>query len=226
MAASSKFNLKPIDKPSTTKERAYNEIKNVILSGYIASDEIFTEVKLAELLNTSRTPVREALAELIKEGLITTIPRKGMTVRKVTESEIEQIFLLRASIETKVIQKLAETIKPEQLSRLKEICKAQEKAMQANDDIAFIQLDQDFHIALTRFVRYELIEQVLLNLHNLSQLIGLRAIKKSNRMREVLEEHLHIISSIERNDPEQSAAAMTVHLDKTKESLTGLQPPR
>jgi len=217
--APSKFNLKPIDKPTTTKERAYNEIKHVILSGYITSEEIFTEVKLAELLNTSRTPVREALADLIKEGLIVSIPRKGMAVRKVTENEMEQIFLLRASIETKVIQKLAETITPEQLEELKAICKEQEEAMLNNDDIAFIKLDQTFHITLTRFVEYELIEQMLLNLHNLSQLIGLRAIKKINRMKEVLEEHLDIISAIERKDAEQSAEMMARHLNKTKESV-------
>jgi DNA-binding GntR family transcriptional regulator len=215
----SKFNLKPITKSSTTKERAYNEIKHVILSGYISSDEIFTEVKLAEQLKTSRTPVREALQDLIKEGLIVSIPRKGMTVRKVTESEMEQIFLLRTTIETKVIQKLAEIITSEQLALLKDICKQQEEAMLINDAIAFIQLDQDFHIALTKFVKYELIEQVLLNLHNLSQLIGLRAIKKSNRMKEVLEEHLTIISSIEFKNSDQSVLSMTNHLNNTKESL-------
>lgn len=88
-----------------------------------------------------------------------------------------------------------------------------------NDDIAFIKLDQTFHITLTRFVEYELIEQMLLNLHNLSQLIGLRAIKKINRMKEVLEEHLDIISAIERKDAEQSAEMMARHLNKTKESV-------
>ncbi|AJY74538.1 GntR family transcriptional regulator [Paenibacillus beijingensis] len=217
--ASTKFNLKPIDKPSTTKEMAYNEIKHVILSGYISSEEIFTEVKLAELLNTSRTPVREALQDLIKEGLIVSIPRKGMTVRKVTESEIEQIFLLRTSIETKMIRKLAEIITSEQLKILKNICKQQKEAMLANDDIAFIKLDQLFHISFVKFVDFELIEQVLLNLHNLSQLIGLRAIKKSNRMNEVLEEHLTIISCMESRDEEKSGEAMILHLNKTKQSL-------
>ncbi|MDT3427206.1 DNA-binding GntR family transcriptional regulator [Paenibacillus forsythiae] len=216
---STKFNLKPIDKPSTTKERVYNEIKHVILSGYISSEEIFTEVKLAELLNTSRTPVREALQDLIKEGLIVSIPRKGMAVRSVTESEIEQIFLLRTSIETKIIRKLAKIITPEQLKMLKNICKQQKEAMLANDDIAFIKLDQLFHTSLVKFVDFELIEQVLLNLHNLSQLIGLRAIKKSNRMNEVLEEHMSIISCMESKDEEKSGEAMTLHLNNTKQTL-------
>lgn len=212
------FNLKPIDKQITTKERAYNEIKDVILNGYISSEEIFTEVKLAELLNTSRTPVREALQDLLKEGLIVTIPRKGMAVRNVTESEAEQIFLLRTTIEGEVIKKLTETITPEQLEQLRQIYQNQQEAMEKDDEISFISLDQTFHITLTRFADYHLIEQVLLNLHNLSQLIGLRAIKKRNRMREVLSEHEYIILCMEKKNSDLAAKAMIHHLSKTKES--------
>ncbi|GGF93105.1 GntR family transcriptional regulator [Paenibacillus abyssi] len=215
----SKFNLKPIDRQLTTKERVYKEIKDVILNGHISSEEIFTEVKMANLLNTSRTPVREALQDLIKEGLIFTIPRKGMAVRKVTESEIEQIFLLRTSIESEIILKLTEIITPEQLEELHQICNEQEEAMSQDDEITFIKLDQCFHMKLTKLVDYQLIEQVLLNLHNLSQLIGLRAIKKSNRMMEVLAEHREIIKSMEMKHGELAAKSMMDHLNKTKNSV-------
>ncbi|WP_282940065.1 GntR family transcriptional regulator [Paenibacillus sp. RC67] len=214
-----KFNMNPIVKHTTTKERAYNEIKKVILNGYISSKEIFTEVQLANSLNTSRTPVREALLDLMKEGLITSIPRKGMSIRKVTESEIEQIFVVRSSIESEVMKKLAETINEEQLEQLKYSCEQQEKAMQESDEVGFIHLDQQFHSTLIHFAGFELIEQILLSFHNLSQLIGLKAVKKSNRMQEVLLEHLKIISTLERRDPEAAVLTMIEHLNRTKESI-------
>ncbi|WP_051620897.1 GntR family transcriptional regulator [Paenibacillus sp. UNC451MF] len=214
-----KFNMNPIVKHTTTKERAYNEIKKVILNGYISSKEIFTEVQLADSLNTSRTPVREALLDLMKEGLITSIPRKGMTIRTVTESEIEQIFLVRTSVESEVIKSLAETITEQQLEQLKRSCKQQEKAMFENDDVRFIHLDQQFHSTLIHFAGFELIEQTLLNFHNLSQLIGLKAVKKSNRMQEVLMEHLKIISTLEQRKPDSAVLTMIEHLQRTKESI-------
>ncbi|KIL40077.1 hypothetical protein SD70_16310 [Gordoniibacillus kamchatkensis] len=192
-----KFNMKPITKNSTTKERVYHEIKKVILNGYITSEEIFTEVQLAESLQTSRTPVREALLDLIKEGLVITVPRKGMTVRQVSDSEIEQIFLLRTSIESEVMKKLAASINESQLRELRKSCSLQEEAMATDDEVTFINLDQQFHMTLTHFVGYELIEQILLNLHNLSHLIGLKAVKKRNRMQEVVQEHINIISALE-----------------------------
>lgn len=214
-----KFNLKPIHKPTTAKEMAYSEIKKVILNGHISSEDIFTEVQMAELLNTSRTPVREALRDLIKEGLISVIPRKGMSIRKVSESEVEQIFLLRSTIEGEVVKKVTREFAPRQLAQLKSICDQQREAMQAEDDLLFIHLDQKFHTTLVKFSKYELIEQILLNLHNLSQLIGLKAIKKRNRMEEVLEEHLAILENMENRNEEQAVLSMSEHLQRTKQSL-------
>lgn len=216
-----RFNLNPIIKEETTKERVYKEIKSAILTGRILADEIFTEVKLAETLNTSRTPVRESLQDLLKEGLIISIPRKGLKVRKVTKNEMEQIFLLRKSIESEVIQKLASTITQQQIVMLTEICAEQEEAMNNGDEVSFISLDQEFHLTLTKLANYELVEQILLNLHNLSTLIGLQAVKKKNRMNEVLQEHRTIIQALSDKDAIQAAASIIDHLANTKSSLRG-----
>ncbi|HZG79998.1 MAG TPA: GntR family transcriptional regulator [Brevibacillus sp.] len=216
-----RFNLNPIIKEETTKERVYKEIKSAILTGRILADEIFTEVKLAETLNTSRTPVRESLQDLLKEGLIISIPRKGLKVRKVTKNEMEQIFLLRKSIESEVIQKLASMIAKPQIEMLKEICAEQEEAMNNGDEVSFISLDQEFHLTLTRLANYELVEQILVNLHNLSTLIGLQAVKKKNRMNEVLQEHRTIIQALSDKDALQAAASIIDHLANTKSSLRG-----
>jgi len=216
-----RFNLNPIIKEETTKERVYKEIKSAILTGRILADEIFTEVKLAETLNTSRTPVRESLQDLLKEGLIISIPRKGLKVRKVTKNEMEQIFLLRKSIESEVIQKLASTITQQQIEMLKEICAEQEEAMNNGDEVTFISLDQEFHLTLTRLANYELVEQILVNLHNLSTLIGLQAVKKKNRMNEVLQEHRTIIQALSDKNALQAAASIVDHLANTKSSLRG-----
>ncbi|WP_134700762.1 GntR family transcriptional regulator [Ammoniphilus sp. YIM 78166] len=215
----SKFSIEPIIN-ETTKERVYRQIKNAVLHGQIPGNEIFTEVQLAEMLNTSRTPVREAILDLSKEGLITTVPRKGLQVRKITHSELEQIFLLRTSIESEIMKALTESITDEQLEVLSEICNLQEEAMNNNENERFINLDQEFHLNLVRFVKFELVEQVLLNLHDLSQLIGLQAIQKQNRMKEVLDEHRNIIRALSDKDKGLAVEVMIDHLNRTKEKIT------
>lgn len=212
--------LKPIEKDGTTQDKVYKQIKEAILYGGITSEEIFTEVQLAEMLQTSRTPVRAAIQDLVKEGLLVSIPRKGLTVRKITKGEQDEIFLLRSSIEVEVVKKLTEEItSPKQLEILKRIVKQQEIAFQNNDAFRFIDLDQEFHLTLTRLAKFNLMEQVLKNLHNLTRIMGLKAISKQGRIQTVLKEHKQIIEALEKKDPKLVSQVILRHLEKTKETL-------
>ncbi|MFB3160139.1 GntR family transcriptional regulator [Neobacillus sp. 179-J 1A1 HS] len=216
--------LKPIKKEITTQDKVYKQIKNAILFGGISSDEIFTEVQLAETLNTSRTPVRAALQDLVKEGLLVSIPRKGVTVRKITQGEQEEIFLLRSSIEVQVVKKLTEVItSPDQLKIVRLIVEQQQEALQNDDAIRFIELDHEFHLSLTRLASFGIIEEVLQNLHNLTQLMGLKAIRQKGRMKSVVKEHSEIIDALEQRNAELASAAILSHLDNTKDTLNDLQ---
>ncbi|WP_063232391.1 GntR family transcriptional regulator [Peribacillus simplex] len=156
---------------------------------------------------------------MVKDGLLVSIPRKGLTVRKITPEEQDEIFLLRSAIEVESVKKLTQEITtPEQLRLLKLILKQQE-ALQNDDAISFIRLDHDFHLSLTRLANFTIIEQVLNNLHNLTQLMGLKAVSKHGRMKNVLMEHNQIIQALEEKNPELASQAILNHLEKTKETL-------
>lgn len=216
--------LKPIKKERTTQDKVYKQIKKAILFGGITSDEIFTEVQLAETLNTSRTPVRAAIQDLVKEGLLVSIPRKGVTVRKITQEEQDEIFLLRSSIEVQVVKRLTEVItSSEQLEILKQLVEQQQEAIQNDDAVSFIELDHEFHLSLTRLANFRIIEEVLHNLHNLTQLMGLKAVRKQGRMKNVIKEHREIIQALEARNADLAAAVILTHLDNTKDTLIYLE---
>lgn len=218
------ISLKPIKKERTTQDKVYKKIKKAILFGGISPDEIFTEVQLAETLNTSRTPVRAAIQDLVKEGLLVSIPRKGVTVRKITQEEQDEIFLLRSSIEVQVVKKLTEVItSSDQLEILKLLVEQQQEAIQNDDAVSFIELDHEFHLSLTRLANFRIIEEVLHNLHNLTQLMGLKAVRKQGRMKNVIKEHSEIIQAIEARNAELAAAVILTHLDNTKDTLIYLE---
>ncbi|WP_419880459.1 GntR family transcriptional regulator [Peribacillus sp. B-H-3] len=211
--------MKPIQQ-QTTQDIVYKQVLDAILNGAITRDEVFTEVQLAETLNTSRTPVRGALQTLVKEGLLVSIPRKGLTVRKISQEEQDEIFLLRSSIELEVMKKLTTTkVSKEGLMLLKHLILQQEEAMNNDDNIHFIDLDQEFHLTLTRLSNYKLMEQVLINLHNLTQLMGLKAVSRKGRMKEVLGEHRQIIHSIEEKNSESASKFILDHLSNSKSAL-------
>jgi DNA-binding GntR family transcriptional regulator len=219
------FDLKPIVKEQTTQEKVYSQIKESILNGVIDSSSVFTEVKLAEFLNTSRTPVRAALQNIEAEGLIVPIHRKGYTVRKVSPEDQEEIFLLRNSIETQVITRVAAIITTKQLTGLHKLLEEQEKAMMNEDGINFIDLDTEFHIRMARIGKYNLIEQILLNLQDLSKLIGLKALSQQGRMKNVLVEHKQIVAALEERDSDLAVQRMMDHLKNTHNTLNLLDHP-
>ncbi|AZU64396.1 GntR family transcriptional regulator [Neobacillus mesonae] len=215
----SDLNFTPIEKMKTTKEIVYEEIKNAIFYGNIKKDEILTESSLAQSLNTSRTPVREAVGDLIKDGLLVSIPWKGLKVREISPSEKEQIIFLRVSIESEGLRCAMKNITPEQIQSLRDIVDQQQCALKQNNRIEFIDLDQKFHMKILNLAEQHLLEDILLNLYHLTRLIGHKALAKNGRMEEVIEEHLQIIEALLEKDQDKATKLMEYHLINTKDSI-------
>src|SRR5699024_822464 len=95
------FHLESI-KTKTLKDIIYNKLKAIIMHDQFPSNHFITEQNLATKLGVSRTPLREAMMELVNEELIEFKPRKGYKVREYSENEINQIFLLRSVIECEI----------------------------------------------------------------------------------------------------------------------------
>jgi DNA-binding GntR family transcriptional regulator len=206
-------------KSKTTKEIVYDEIKNAIFNGSIKGDEVITETILAQSLNTSRTPVREAVGDLLKDGLLVSVPRKGLKVREITPSEKDQIIFLRISIETEGLKRIIPVIKPSHIQYLNDLIEMQKEAMEKNDRIEFIELDQKFHRKILFFAEQHLLGDILLNLYNLTRLIGHQALAKKGRMEEVIVEHSQIVEALQLMDELQATKLMEQHLLQTKESI-------
>ncbi|PKR77938.1 GntR family transcriptional regulator [Halalkalibacillus sediminis] len=211
------FNLKPIKKKKTSKELVYDELKKAILNGAIKPEEVLTEISLSEVFDTSRTPIRESLAELAKEGLLTHIPRKGFQIRQITDEEKRQIMFLRKTMEAEGLKKLASTITQEQINELEDILQQQKSATERNDRVENIELDQLFHKTLLEFANQSMFKKIFLDLYNLTRVIGHEALMKEGRMEEVLEEHQGIIIGLKEKDAEKAASALLYHLGHTEE---------
>lgn len=216
----SDLKIPSIGKVKTTKEIVYEEIKNAIFCGNIKSDQLLTETILANTLNTSRTPVREAVADLLKEGLLVSIPRKGFKVRQISSSEKDQLFFLRLSIETEGLNRLLARATPEQIDHLKKVIALQKEAMLTNDRIKFIDLDQTFHKRILSFAELHLLEDIFLNIYDLARLLGHQALAKKGRMEEVIHEHLKIVEALSAKDSSLASKSIKAHINNTRDSIT------
>ncbi|MEN1967946.1 GntR family transcriptional regulator [Lentibacillus sp. N15] len=216
------FQLEDI-KTKTLKDMIYKNLKDVILSNNFPSEEYVTEQNLADQLDVSRTPLREAMMDLVNEELIEFKPRKGYKVRKYSNNEIDQIFLLRKVIESEIIEPLLQNFTPEKSEMLKDITLRQEKCMETEDGYAFMNLDKEFHRQMFLISGYNIFLKSYDVFHNLTILIGSQVIQKKGRKKEVIQEHNDIIEGLEKGEKQLVLHAITHHLERTKDMYTDVQ---
>lgn len=197
----------------TLKDRISDLVRNAVLSGNFPR-EFITERELSEQLQVSRTPLREAMYELINEDLIEFKPRKGYRVKPHEKSEVEQIFRLRFVIEREIVETLIKNVTDKDIEQLKQLVNEQE-AIMSQDRLEFIKIDKEFHRYLFRISEMDLFLKSYDQFHNLTILIGFQAIQKIGRMKVVLDEHRLIIEMLEKKDHEGLINAIQSHLKQT-----------
>lgn len=197
----------------TLKERISELVRNAVLSGNF-SREFITERELSEQLQVSRTPLREAMYELINEDLIEFRPRKGYRVKPHDKDEVEQIFKLRFVIEREIVETLIKNVTDKDIEYLKKLVNEQEEIM-SQDRLEFIKIDKEFHRYLFRISEMDLFLKSYDQFHNLTIPIGFQAIQKIGRMKVVLDEHRLIIEMLEKKDREGLINAIQSHLKQT-----------
>lgn len=217
-----RLDMNPIKK-QTTKEIVYDEIKSAILTGKLNKEGYYTETFLAETLQTSRTPVREAANDLVKEGLLLSYPRKGYKVKRISSEEREQIIFLRTCIEEKAISTLQTIITEKQLKELDQILDKQREAMQNDDRYTFIEYDQLMHRTFIHMAGLNIMEDIFEKIYTLMRLIGHTALMKQGRMNEVIQEHGDIIEAMRNNNFERASNSLVDHLEQTHNIVQTIQ---
>lgn len=137
---------RPLDRDPAS-QRAYRVLKEQILTCQLAPGATLNEGRLAETLQVSKTPIREALAILAHEGFVDVLPRQGYRVREIALSDVQEIFNMLLLLEPAAASAAAEHATPDQLRLLRDL--AEEPADHDHDDfVAFVTRNRDFHIAL------------------------------------------------------------------------------
>jgi DNA-binding GntR family transcriptional regulator len=185
-----------IKEPVSIREKVYAALRQRILDGSFPAGERLVESRIAEQIKTSRTPVREALHLLEKEGLLESIPRAGYQVKPLSWEEVEEICEIRIANETLAARWAMKRITPKELAALENNLSSAEREIRAGNPRDFVQRDAEFHEILARASGSERLFELcqLLRKHMLRYRIeslhvpdsGLRAIQGHRRILECL----------------------------------------
>ena len=206
--------LKKVNRNSI-KQEIYDQVKYSLFNNELPLNEFITEVELSNLLDVSRTPVREAMNELVLEQLMIFKPRKGYKVNTFTNHEIDQIFLLRESLEIACVPFLVKVITDKHILDMQTIIEHQSIAAEKNDYYTFMLLDKEFHTYLMEIIEFKLFLKSYNVQHDLSILIGTQGLKSQGRMLDVLDEHNEILKALSTKNTDAIITSMKSHLEKS-----------
>ena len=200
---------------STAVKQAYEHLRNGIFSrqyppGYHLREEVFSES-----LNMRRTPVRQAIRQLVAEGLVDIKENRRSYVTDVGDEDINLIFDLLAFLESYSVHLAAKKISREQLKELKAI-EAELEAGDALDDTLFLDTNARFHALLHDIAGSRLLRRLIDQVISFPMLFYLKAGVHTEHQT-AAREHRDIIAALESGSPTYSALKMRVHTETVRE---------
>lgn len=150
-------------------DKAYRSIEERIVTLHLEPGAVLSETSLSEMLNIGRTPVREALHRLGREGLITVLPRRGILVAKLDVRAQLQMLEVRREIERLMACKAAERATNDERAEFARIGKQMQASAKAGDDIQFMRLDHEFNDLLIEAARNEFLAKSIALMAGLSR---------------------------------------------------------
>lgn len=155
-------------KPSLS-EKAYRQLEELIVTLRLLPGDILSEAALAKKLKIGRTPIREALQRLAREGLVLILPRRGILVSDINVKTQLRLIEVRREIERLMARAAAARATAEERTWFQEIADGMTKAAAENDDILFMRLDRQFNLLVARASRNEFASKSMGLMHGLSR---------------------------------------------------------
>lgn len=186
-----------------------DRLRKAILSGRLKPGVGLVETTLAEQMNVSRAPIREAIQILENDGLVETIAYKGKRVKPLTTREVEETYSLREAFEVMAVRRILENGAP--LDILYKHCDEMTAAAEADEFAALVAADEAFHHALIRLADHELLLASWKNLYlRIHQIMALRN-RDEHNLSEVAGNHPPIVQALAAGDAERAIKLISEH---------------
>lgn len=208
------------DNLKSKKAFVYEEIKKRIIHNLLKPGEALNEGVLSEEFKISKTPVREALQQLEKEGFIENIPVKGAFVSQISIQDLREIFDLREILECEVIKRAALKVDPDKVEALREKFISSENNSIKTTSSSFKSGDEIHSFIFETYGNYRLIEIYRrLQDHIVRSRIYFFHQSHPDRSEESFKEHLAILDALKAKDPLEAENAVRIHLRNSMEYL-------
>ena len=199
--------------PDEAHTRAYTFLKKKISRCEYRPKERIYAHRIAEEIQTSRTPVREALGRLVQEGLVCKDGGWGYSVRELTSQEIRDLFSVRQALEMEAARAAVSRITAAELARIEKLLALTRRHLGKERIDDFVKVSREIHLAIVRASGNELLISLLVGLHERIQVLGyLLNARNHSRSPQVLAENIAIVNALKQHNLGGLQTAIQTHL--------------
>ena len=201
------------------RDVVFNTLRKAILTGELKPGERLMEIHLANRLGVSRTPIREAIHKLEREGLVIMIPRRGAEVAQITEKSLKDVLEVRRALDALCVELACDRISAEEKELLKEACDDFARATETKDATIIAKADVAFHDIIVQATGNQRLIQLINNLSEQMYRYRFEYIKDEIRHDSLIDEHRIIYESIVKRDKKKAAETAELHIDNQEKSI-------
>ncbi|RLL65703.1 GntR family transcriptional regulator [Streptomyces sp. Z26] len=194
------------------RDQVAQELRAALLSGELRPGTVYSAPALAAEYGVSATPVREAMLELTREGLVEAVRNKGFRVTEVSERDLDDATEVRALIEVPTVGRVTETAPPERLRALRPVAEETVTAARDGDVVGYLDADRRFHLALLALAGNAHLVRVVGELRRRSRLYGLADRERDGALAESARQHVALVDVMLGGDAAGARAQMRHHL--------------
>jgi len=208
--------LPTIGERTSLRERVAESLRAALVSGRMVPGTTYSIPTLAEQFGVSATPVREAMLDLVNEGIMSAVPNKGFRVVELSDAELDQITELRRLLEVPTVGDLAGAIDRAAVRRLRALADAVSDAARRGDVVGYVEADRELHLALLAEAGNPRLVEMVGRLRDQSRLYGLEQLAAEGVLVDSAAEHMRLIDALESGDRRAAERVMAHHLDHVR----------
>jgi DNA-binding GntR family transcriptional regulator len=216
--------LKIAKNRATLRSLIADRLRGAIATGRFLPGQRLVERELCEMLDVSRTSVREAIRQLEAEGIVTNFPHRGPVVSSLDPEEVAELYRMRELLEGYCGNQFAKNGTDAEISKLVEAAERFFEAAKSGDSERLISVKTDFYECLMSGGRNRFVREALVRLHNQITFLRMTSMNRSGRLEDSMSEIERIVAAISRRDPAAAEKACRNHIRSASESvLTALR---
>lgn len=204
--------LSPLRPRTSLRDMVHTRLRSAIVSGELTPGEVHSAPALSAQLGVSPTPVREAMLDLAREGLVIAMPNKGFKITEVSDSDLDEIAQIRQLLEPPTVRSIVNVIPPTDIAGLRAEADEIVDAAREGDLTRYLESDRRFHLALIGYSENQRLVALVDSLRTQTRLYGLRSLVERGILVESGEEHHVILAAIVDQDGPRVEELLTRHI--------------